>query len=362
MICFLNILFSPCSLSVSVEKSIFLSKQGQNKSADALNTVVKSSKQTTVPTQITSNKLWGAAKVNVSARKKSTTATVTKITELVLKPKPAAPKSSLTSKVTTKKYTTKPVAIESRSTKISHESTFRIQSIQKTSPKLRKQSVENISISVENEQITNRTSVNKTDCNVNSTRVLNKSFDIIDGERHANITSSNVTQVMEGQILQEITSAIVNNTNVMNNSGNLCGKKSAELAKENKSIKLQSPKKHRENDIECKSKSYDPIKARQFIQKQKNKRIEDEKAKAKLPTSEEEIKQRLSALRKNTLKIVEKNVQKARKSDVKPTKSKTFTPRTSNVPVKKVAGEKLFYILGMRCCIEKVLIFVCVFY
>lgn len=308
-------------------------KQAQNKSADASKAAVK---QITAPTQVT-NRLSATAKVNVPTKKKLAKATVTKITKLVLKPKPAAPKSSLTSKVTTKKYTVKPVTIESRSTKISHESTFRIQSIQKTPPKQQRQSAENVLISIENKEISGTFIVNRTLSDVNSARAPNKTFEQIEAnEQQTNITSLNVTQIMDGPILKEITSAVDNSSNVMNNSENPFDRNALKNVKGN----LQSPKKHCENDTECKSKSYDPIKARQFIRMQKEKRKQDEEAKAKLPVTKDEIKQRLSALRQNTMKIMEKNVQKARKTDIKSTKSRIFTPRTASETSKPVAGKE----------------------
>lgn len=279
--------------------------------ADPLNIVAKP-RTTTQKTGKTSSTLNSAIKTH------STTATATKITKLVLKPKPTAPKSSLTSKVTTKKYTTKPVTIKSRSTMISHESTFRIQSIKKTSP-IKRQSDQNEVIMVKNEQISQQLVVNGNNSKINETLTLNQPFETVDSEK--NITPVNANNITNNPILQEITQAVVNGTHL-----------------------VKSPKKHCKNDAECKSKFYDPIKARQFINKQKEQRKQAEKEKANAPVSKEEIKQRLSALRKNTLAIVGKNVQKARKINVQTRKSNTFTPKETKVSTNQQKGMFRYYV------------------
>lgn len=279
----------------------------------------------------------------IKAKAKSTTATVSKITKLVLKPKPIPPKSSLASTVTTKKYITKPVTIKSRSTMISHESTFRIKSINKTPPN-KKQNEENALISVKNKQYSRQLIVNRCDSDSHQVAGQNKSFEM---EHSANITSLNVTHIVDGPILQEITSTVVNGTNCVKNSVNDFDKKSTKNAKEN----VNSPKKygtHCDNDIECKPRSYDPIKAKQLIRMQKEKRKETEQKESKAPATKEEIKQRLNALRKNTLKIVEKNLQKARKSNIKPASTKTFTSTTmkfgkKQTPANEQIGERKIF-------------------
>lgn len=61
-----------------------------------------------------------------------------------------------------------------------------------------------------------------------------------------------------------------------------------------------------------KCKSYDPVKARIFIKRQQIKRKEELAKQADAQVDKEEIKKRLMNLQKNSLKIVEKNVKRAR--------------------------------------------------
>lgn len=156
-----------------------------------------------------------------------------------------------------------------------------------------------------------------------------KPFEMEHSEQSANVTSFNLTKAANGPVLKEITSAVVNDSNVVKSATTNFNFNVSENVKENQ----KSPQKivkHSENDVKCKQKSYDPIKARQFIRTQREKWKEAEKPeKIKSPATKEGIKQRLSALRKNSLKIVEKNVQKAR-TNIKPTSTKKFTPK--NIP------------------------------
>lgn len=283
-----------------------------------------------------------SATANATVRAKSTTATVSKITKLVLKPKPTTPKKSLTSKITTKKYTTKPVTtIKSRSTVISHESTFRVRNIKKSPPNKR-QITEHAEISVKSEQISHQISVNTKGFNAKKVVQSNKPLEMEHSEQSANLTSFNVTKTVNSPVLKEITSAVVNGSNVMKSATNNFNFNVSENVKENE----KSPQKivkHSENDVKCKQKSYDPIKARQFIRTQREKWKEAEKTeKTKSPATKEDIKQRLSALRKNSLKIVEKNVQKARTS-IKPTSTKKFAPKKIETP-RKAPGNGIFVV------------------
>lgn len=265
---------------------------------------------------------------NIKHKTKSTTATATKITRLILKPKPkpVTSKSSLTSKVTSTKYITKPVTIKSRSTMISHASTFRIQNIKKTSPSERQHVKNEFNGQISQQQLI---------LNGNNSK-LNQSFEMVHSERNTNITSLNVTQIVNSPILQEITSNIVNESNLLKSSVNELEPNVSENVKNSKKIT-----KHSENDTKIKPKSYDPIKARQFIRMQKEKRKEIEMEKSKIPATKEEIKQRLNALRTNTLKIVEKNVEKVRKNvKISSKNSKSFTSKTIKEQPKSTAQKQ----------------------
>lgn len=297
--------------------------------------MVVTANSVTKPLRRASPSATGNVNANTTIKTKSTKATVSKITKLVLKPKPLPPKSLLASKVTTKKYIAKPVTIKSRSTVISHESTFRIKTINKT-PQNKKQSQPLAVFSVKNEQFSRQLIVNRNSPESNQTASLNKPFEM---EHSANITSMNVTRIVDGPILQEITSAVVNGSKLVKNSVNEFDRKISDNVKENvaNTNKIGT---HCENDIECKPRSYDPIKARQLVRQQKEKRKEAEKKESKIPANKDEIKQRLNALRKNTLKIVEKNVQNARKSNIKPATTKTFKPKATNNEQKKTAANK----------------------
>lgn len=284
---------------------------------------------------------------NAAIKAKSTTATVSKITKLVLKPRSTTPKSSLI----TKKYTTKPVTIKSRSTMISHESTFRIRNIKKSPPNKRHATKNTTEISVQSEQISRQLVVNAENFHVNQVIEPNETFQMEKSEQNSNITSLNGTKPVHNSILQEITSAVINTSNVVKSPLNDVQSK---FVKKNVKENQKSPGKsetHCENDIDCKRKSYDPIKARQFIQKQREKWKEAEKMdkpNAKAPANKEEIKQRLSALRKSTLKIVEKNVQKARKSGVKSTNVKKFATKKSPETPKNATGT-LNFVTNFYC-------------
>lgn len=173
-----------------------------------------------------------------------------------MKPKPMTKTSNYPTRLTTKKYNTgKPVTIKSRSTVISHESTFCIKNIRK-SPK--RQNVENASQS-----------------------------------NHIQSTTNTWNGPQKNQILQEITSAVVNHsyTSINNplHKRNSC--KFEIDAPVRKPIKLNG-----EHSPKCKAN--------------------ESPGRCKVPASKEEIKRRLSALQRNSLKILENNVQKARKCSI----------------------------------------------
>lgn len=260
-------------------------------------------------------------KNNVSANANGTIkakSTPTKITKLVLKPKPTTRKSSLMSKVTKKNYNIKPVTIKSRSTMISHESTFCIRNIKKPSNANDKRpNVEDAKILVKNEQYSRQLIVNGNIATVNEKFAPNHTFEMVNNEHSsANLTSQNTINIVNSPILQEITHTVVNGMNVL----------------------LKSPKKNCENNVESSQKSYGPIKVRQFIRMQKKQRIENDTEKPKPPATKEEIQQRLLALRENSLNILKKNVQKARNTNT-PSKQ-PYTPKCTKVTMNTKQKEK----------------------
>ena len=271
---------------------------------------------------------------------KSTTAT--KVTKLVLKPK-TTPKNSPVTKMTTKKYSTKPVTVKSRSTlstMVSHESTFRVQNIKKTSSNA-KYGIKQSAISVKSEQISHQLTMNTNIFDTNQMIDTNKSTDIVLSEQNGNITSFNITKNMSSPILQEITSAVVNGSNILNKITNDFDVNSFEKVKDHENYPPKTIT-HCENDVNCQKKKYDVNKARKFIQMQREKWKEAEKlekVKSKPPATKDEIKERLNALKQNTLNIVAKNVQKARNNSVQCTNSKNITRKKTVVPSKKLIGK-----------------------
>lgn len=246
---------------------------------------------------------------------KTKTATVSKITKLVLKPKPST-NASLTPKIKTKKYTTKPVTITSRSTTISHESTFHIRSVQKSPSK--SQTVKNVNLNTI--MSTKRcTALKENEPTIAKSEECAKSDSVADAQQpvqnleNGNIAPLHQLNMIDNPILQEITSNIINESNVRSlpeitldssNSGTIFAKDKQRFT----SINVK------ENIATHKKTSADSIRARQFIRLQKEKRKEMEKEKEKMVPSKEEIKRRLTALQKNSLKIVGKNLQKIRKN------------------------------------------------
>lgn len=113
--------------------------------------------------------------------------------------------------------------------------------------------------------------------------------------------------LQEQNVINEIKSPNVNNNN-----------KTVKKLPTNESNLLE---KH-----ECKKrKSYDPIKARQFIQQQQEKRKEELIEMAKMPPQRDVIKKRLNELKKNSLKIVKQNVQRARRCSLEATNDSEIT-------------------------------------
>lgn len=262
-------------------------------------------KQISIPNK--TNKNVSTSKSSSAIKTKSSTASVSKITKLVLKPR-AISKNLLTTKMASKKYLTKPVSIKSRSTVISHEATFRVENHQTNgskSPSNKRRNAENALI--EHKSVPNKKMlIADNDIHRNSKDNTDEMQQPLDMVQSSNITFLNMTKTVENPILQEITSTVVNCTSEVSSIKIDCASK----------IKISPGKTNKldENSQKCKLKSYDPIKARQFIRSQREKRKETEKERSNELTSKEEIKRRLSALQRNSLKIVGKNVQKARQS------------------------------------------------
>lgn len=289
------------------------------------------------------------ATANTATKAKSTT--TTKITKLVLKPKSTTPlKNASVLKMTTKAYNTKPVTIKSRSTvstKLSHESTYRIRNLKKSPPTAR-YGTRNKAISVKSEQTTHQLTTNTNYFDKNQVINKNKSFDMITNGQNANITSLNTTKKMNSPILQEITLAVLNGSNVVS--------RFVTDFDVNYFEKVNCPSKSIEHSVmNSQQKKYDVNKARKFVQMQREKwkTVEKlEKKKSKSPATKDEIKQRLFALRMNTLSIVEKNVQNARRSSIPPANAKNAIPKKlivapkklTNSPRRKKSGKQIMFL------------------
>lgn len=188
-------------------------------------------------------------------------------------------------------------------------------------------------ISVKSEQISHKLTMNTNYFDANQPmNDANKSFDLVHNESNANITTLNITKNVNAPILQEITTAVVNGSNIVNKITN-----DFEKFKEHEN---RPPKtnEHCDNDMNCQKRKCDVKKARKFIQMQREKWKEaerSEKVKSKPATTRDEIKERLNALRKSTLSIVAKNVKKARNDSAQRTNSKNITVRKSNTPPKR---------------------------
>lgn len=250
--------------------------------------------------------------------------------------------------MTTKKYSTKPVTIKSRSTLatvISHESTFRVRNIKKSSANT-KFGIKESEISVKSEQISHQLTLNTNIIGTNQTIATKRSFDMVHSERNANITSVNVTKNMNNPILQEITSAVVNGSNLVNK---IASDLDADHFVKVKEHENQPPKpiSHSGNGVSDEKKKYDANNARKYLQMQREKVKSTEKSsdevKSKPPATRNEIKERLDALRKSTLNIVAKNVQKARNNSVHQTTPKNITQKyvytSPKNTSKKLTGE-----------------------
>lgn len=247
-----------------------------------------------------------------STSSKTQTIAVSKMTKLILKPSPL-PKNPSAGKVTIKKYITKPVtANKSRSTLVSHQTTFRVQNILKTATN------QQHTAQASNVDAIDSDNVIQIESTENERQPSQQPLAVEHNESGKNLLNSNTFEI---PILQEITSTINNCLAVTNRSESDLG---------NSKSPRKSSKEPNENIQKCQLKSYDPIEARQFIRTQKEKRKEAAQDKSNAPLSKEEIKRRLSALHKNTLQIVSKNVKRARENST----DRGSTTKTAHVEKK----------------------------
>ena len=295
--------------------------------------------------------------------------TVTKITKLVLKPKPTATKAVAKSKFTftTNKYSPKQRVVSTttassvvRRSIMTNESTYRISNYGKKSEpgtvvrmnkrKLSHSPVDSTQVNgnpangagpvdVQMEFSKNREIREK--CTEEFQAYLNET--IIEafspkskkylgsngGESQPEVANGKVSsRDVVNPVLHEITSTIVNSLEVKPQqnqkshrqlpSSKLMRAKTEEL-KSRIAVSPKSPRKGShdvELDGKCKEKSYYPIKARQFIREQQEKRKEQTKEAARGQIQKDEIKKRLAALQKNSLKIVGANIKRARKKSI----------------------------------------------
>lgn len=275
---------------------------------------IVTSKISKKPSTATATTATMKATKTLASKTKASTTTVTKITKLVLKPKAEhKPRFTLTTTQHISRQTASSASIKPPS---SLDKTYRIRNINaakrlsiertggslipngiKTKPKIT--SKENKSIESNIQEIV---AVPNSDVQLDQTKPLNNG------------------------VLEEITSAVVN--------ANAITAKPAS-ARKSMAFEIQNtPKKQTKPHMlatvdksaeKCKQKSYDPVKARQFIRQQQEKRKLDAKEMAKASANQDEIKKRLDVLRRNSLKILNKNVKRARSSvpsiaDVKTTK------------------------------------------
>lgn len=250
----------------------------------------------------------GMEKESNAVKQKSNRRIASKVTKLTLKPKPkliTMKNPTKTTQITAKKYAgNKPITIKSRSTLISHESTYSIKNIpRKTPTKTQRQNAENASQKPRNNSIPKQSVDESTKSNLKK-------------QQHSEIKSdSDIWNTpMKTQILQEITSAIVNKS--MSSVKDPIAQNRSTLVDASIS---NGHRKSNENSTKCKLK--------ETIALAKTKEV-------KGPVSREEIKRRLSALQKNSLKIVGNNVQKAKRCSIVTT-SKLEVIRKTAQPGKK---------------------------
>lgn len=255
-------------------------------------------------------KEFGLGQKPNAVKQKSNRNIVSKVTKLTLKPKSkliTTKNPSKTPQITTKKYSgIKPVTINSKSTLLSHESTYCIRNIpRKTQTKNQRQNAENASQPHQNNSIAKQPLDQSTKSNAKQQQ-----------QQHSNVKSKRNWNVpMNTQILQEITSAVVNQS--MSTVKDLIEQNSGDL--NDASVSNGHPKS-KESLTKCK------IIETIVFPKTKS---------GKGPVSREEIKRRLSALQENSLKIVGNNVQKAKRCSIVTT-SRVEVKRKTKEPGKEM--------------------------
>lgn len=223
----------------------------------------------------------------VAGRTKATTTTVTKITKLVLKPR-AEPKSRLTL-TTTQHYSRQTATSSSMKPTSNLDKTYRIRNINAPPKRM--------------------STVSANPVGAKGIRKFGSKENKSNKQETIQTTNTNIqlshTKPPNNGILEEITSAVVN-----------ASPSKPRSVRNSMAFEIQNTPKKRilaeKSSEKCKRKSYDPIKARQFIREQQERRKLSAMEKAKASMNQEEIKKRLDNLRKNSLKIVNKNVKRAR--------------------------------------------------
>lgn len=257
----------------------------------------------------------------VAGKTKATTTTVTKITKLVLKPR-AEQKSRFTL-TTTQHFSRQTAMSTTKSAAPDMDKTYRIRNINATTRVA-------CGASTATGRITIRNGIDgkpKIEAKENKTIAASK--------------REMVTQTVNNGILEEITAAVVNTGPTKHTSAR--HSTAFEIRntpkKQNKPPMLIDATKSAEKS---KRKSYDPVKARQFIREQQEKRKLCALERSKASVNQEEIKKRLANLRTNSLKIVNKNVKRVRNSapasDIRKICEKVDDRRKSDTIELKVSG------------------------
>lgn len=250
----------------------------------------------------------------LASKTRATTTTVTKITKLVLKPR-AEQKSRLT--VTTTQHFSRQTASSGATQPAQNlNRTYQIRNIHAA----KRKSTESV-----------RRPSGSFSSGINSkTKATAKENKMIEaGKQQVAVSETmqqNQTKTLNIGVLEEITSAVVN----ANGSPSKPTTTSKSMAFEiqntpKKRTKSTTPPAAKSSAEKCKQKSYDPARARQFIREQQEKRKLSAMKKAKAGESQDEIKKRLDILRRNSLKILNKNVKRARCSG--PTAESTKTTK-----------------------------------
>lgn len=309
----------------------------------------------------------------------TTTTTVTKITKLVLKPKKDVRENvNRKTVITTNKYSSKPLTMQSTivtgasyqikniprkatgknelSTKISKD----INMERKLAARrfFRENHAKGPTHPTEDSQVKLTSGIDEKLAKLSATRVLNpndthkQASAILDknnglawkqpDETYTTDERNNPgeqTKIIVSPVLKEITSAIINSIGANPTELKTPSHPIDKLEKSHNSPQIirmlnSSPP----SQVKCKRKSYDPIKARQFIRQQQDKRKEIEKEKAKGVQRKVEIRERLDKLRKNSLKIIGENVKRAKKEN--PVTSKVQSLGHQLKPKAKASNQK----------------------